>query len=89
MACRFPELVAAIHVVVDGETTVAIVHAALFFCHAFFNLCFWHYCSYGFFCFLFLFVLSFLVWNFLWLLEELLTLLCFSFIMRMEISLFL
>jgi hypothetical protein len=38
---------------------------------------------------LFLFVLSFLVWNFLWLLEELLTLLCFSFIMRMEISLFL
>jgi hypothetical protein len=40
VACRFPELVAAIHVVVDGETTVAIVHAALFFCHAFFNLCF-------------------------------------------------
>jgi hypothetical protein len=37
----------------------------------------------------FLFVLSFLVWNFLWLLEELLTLLCFFFIMRMEISLFL
>jgi hypothetical protein len=36
-----------------------------------------------------LFVLSFLIWNFLWLLEELLTLLCFFFIMRMEISLFL
>ncbi len=52
MACRFLELGAAIHVVVDGETTIAIVHAALFFCHAFFNLCFWHYCSYGFFCFL-------------------------------------
>ncbi len=94
MACRFLELGAAIHVVVDGETTVAIVHAALFLCHAFFDLCFWHYCSYGFFCFLvffccFWFVLSFLVWNFLWLLEELLTLLCFFFITRMEISLFL
>jgi hypothetical protein len=32
--------------------------------------------------------LSFLVWNFLWLLEEVLTLLCFFFILRMEISLF-
>jgi hypothetical protein len=38
--------------------------------------------------FVFCLFLSFLVWNFLWLLEELLTLLCFFFILRMEISLF-
>jgi hypothetical protein len=44
----------------------------------------WHFCSFR--CFLFL---SFLVWNFLWLLEEVLTLLSSFFIMRMEISLFL
>ncbi len=93
MACMFLELVAVIHVVVDGGTTIAIVHAALFsvmlslicvsgiIVHmAFFVFLFF---------FSFLFVLSFLVWNFLWLLEELLTLLCFFFIMRMEISLFL
>jgi len=47
----------------------------------------WYYCSYC--CICFLFVLSFLVWNFLWLLEEMLTLLlCFFFIVRMEIFLF-
>jgi hypothetical protein len=52
----------------------------------------WHYCSYRCFFFFwggFLFVLSFPVWNFLWLLEEVLTLLCFFFIARKEISLFL
>jgi hypothetical protein len=38
--------------------------------------------------FVFCLFLSFLVWNFLWLLEEVLTLLCFFFIFRMEISLF-
>jgi hypothetical protein len=57
VACRFLELVPAIHVVVDGGTTVAIVHATSFFCHAFFNLCFWHYCSYGLFCLLVFFPL--------------------------------
>ncbi len=38
--------------------------------------------------FVFCLFLSFLLWNFLWLLEEVLTLLCFFFILRMEISLF-
>jgi hypothetical protein len=65
VACRFLELVAAIHVVVDGETIVAIVHAALFFCHAFFNLCFGHYCSYSFFCFLVFFFFFWLFFCFL------------------------
>jgi hypothetical protein len=53
----------------------------------------WCHCSYCFHVFLnYLFlgpwfsVLSFLLWNSLWLVEEVLTLLCIFLIMRMEIS---